>query len=571
MKFFIQTKKYLSGIRLYLSAIFYCYSPSRLSKVNSLIRFRSDCTPEATFGEFNNKKVIFAPIYSFPDRVNVYEALLSRVFYSHGAEVSFVTCNSDLPMCAWNRDANNNNIIVGLHEPHGTKFLTKAKCNYCTSKFERFYGNSQDINSLKLSSYDGQNPLIDIPSLISKVDFTAKDHYYRGVNILEHARASALRGLLVGKLDLEQENHIALLKKYLYTTIYYLNKIEDLLIQEKPDVVCCVHGIYMEHGILVDLCKHLNLKIVISGIPYKKDCLWFGVGDTYHRTITYDDDYSWLNTELTQEKINKTLSYIKSKQTGGRDNISFHPNPKTDKRAIRAELGLDDSDRIVSIFTNTLWDAQVAYKENAFENMMDWLVTTIIKAAELPKYKFIIRVHPGESKIGLNTNQPIILEIYKHFPSLPDNIILVGPDSDISSVDLGIMSELSVIYGSKIGIELAVLGKLVVVAGEAICRNKGFTTDILNKKQYLALLNNIDAALVEFDPNNTKSLCLKWAHHLFFEIMIYFPWATADPVRGKNSLVYMPTDEREYDYVKDVCRQILSAEKIIAPPNFNFE
>jgi hypothetical protein len=554
----------ISGLRLFFHSLFYRFVPVNFLHRRSIVRFCSFKKFKRISGTFKGKKIIFAPINSFADRVNVYEALFARVFSEQGASVSFITCNQGLPMCSWNRNANNSE-TMDLINSNDEKFLTRSKCSLCKSKFERFYGVNDSINLLHLSAYANVKDNDYIRKTVSQINLSADKYFYKGVNVLEHSRASAIRNLLIGELDLDEEAHKTLLLKYLHSAVKYVDVLTLILEKERPDVVCCIHGLYLEHGVLVDLCSHLNIRIVISGTPFKKNCLWFSVGDTYHREIAYDKDFSWADRSLSENENKRLLDYVQSKQTGGLDNVSYHPNPNISEVSIRSELGLKQNDKLISVFTNTIWDSQIIYKENAFKNHKEWLISTIKTAQSIPEYKFVIRVHPAEVKSGLHTNNSVTDQIFTHFNILPDNVILVPPESDISSIDLGVMSEASIIYASKIGIELAVKGQLVIVAGEAICRNKNFTIDVKDPSHFSSILKNIDYHIQKFDPQKSISLAIKWSYHLFYEIMIPLQWATSNIRKGEDAFVYMPVSNSDYAYIQNICQQILEADKIRVP------
>ena len=572
MKNILIKKFYLTIVRPNLSAIklriksayvtFQYYNFFRTKSSLYALRAKSKETVLKIGKEFTNKKILFAPIYSFPDRVNIYEGLLARVFHEHGAKVSILSCNKGLPLCSWNISANEKLTKILVRNVNEPAVISKAKCSLCKNKFDKIYGHHADTKLLGLSKYLSTNNLDNRIENIKKISLSENKYYYKKINVFEHSKASALRCLLVGSLDLNNHDHVHLLQRFLVSSLQYIDAMEALFKEEKPDLIFCSHGIYLEHGILVDLCKKHNIRIVISGVPFKKDCLWFSVGDTYLRTIVNDQDYSWQEKELTTLQKQEVLKYIASKVSGGRDNVSFHPNPKTDQDLILSELGLKEDDTIISVFTNTLWDAQIVFKGNAFRDMMHWISETIKLAKELPDIKFVIRVHPAEVKLGLSTNQPIIGEIKKIFTALPKNLILVEPSSNISSVDLGLLSKCCLVYASKIGIELAVNGKLVVVAGEAICRNKGFTLDVISPEHYRETILNLDNVLTKFNFSKSYNLAVKWSYHLFFEIMINFPWASAEVYWGGDAKGKMPETEKESKELLTIARSILKDEKI---------
>ena len=61
----------------------------------------------------------------------------------------------------------------------------------------------------------------------------------------------------------------------------------------------------------------------------------------------------------------------------------------------------------------------------------------------------------------------------------------------------------------------------VVVAGETLCRGKGFTCDISSASEYFALLDRIET-LPRNSPERIERV-RRYAYHLFLRRMIDFP------------------------------------------------
>jgi hypothetical protein len=119
------------------------------------------------------------------------------------------------------------------------------------------------------------------------------------------------------------------------------------------------------------------------------------------------------------------------------------------------------------------------------------------------------------------TRQPIAPEVRQRFPTLPTNVRLIPPESDLSSYTLAEISQAALIYGTKMGLEIALRGIPVVVAGETLSRNKGFTYDISSAAEYFELLSRIETL-----PRNSPEMierARRYAYYLFFRRMIDFP------------------------------------------------
>ena len=189
---------------------------------------------------------------------------------------------------------------------------------------------------------------------------------------------------------------------------------------------------------------------------------------------------------------------------------------KIDCPRSKLTFGIDFSKPTVTAFTNVLWDAQVFYASNAFPSMLDWLVETIRYFAKRPDLQLVIRVHPAEVQNPIRSRQTVVEELARLVPELPPNVFVIPPTASANSYALARASNAAIIYGTKMGVELAYMGVPTIVAGESWARNKGVTLDATTREGYVALLDRLplEARRADEAPGGTLrvSLLLQ-AHH----------------------------------------------------------
>ena len=174
---------------------------------------------------------------------------------------------------------------------------------------------------------------------------------------------------------------------------------------------------------------------------------------------------------------------------------------------------------IISFMTNVFWDAQLNYPNSIFDDMKNCIFETVDFFIKHKKdLCLIIRVHPGEIINDRPSNQKMSDEIKKEFKQLPDNIHIIEPESPLSSYSIGEKSNAIIVYGSKIGSEMAALGKKVIVAGEAWVKNKGISMDPSTKEEYFNILKSLPFKN-DLDEESLKR-AKKYAYHFFFRKMI---------------------------------------------------
>lgn len=461
----------------------------------------------------------FIPVNGFAEADIATCATLAKGLDILGHEVGILHCNSSLPACGWN--VHGNNQLTKLTNNTLLSFINKERCNQCKNQIKQVC-SLVGIDLINLSEFSEKKLIEHAKSYIDKnfkLEDIEKPIIVDGVNITEHAFSSTLRMLLKGEIDINNDYEVNLLKKFLISSYIHTKNLKNFIILKKPKHIICNHGIYIEHGIIVDLCKIYNIHVVIYNYPYRKNTILFSHDDTYHRTWLIEKNDRWENLDLSQDQKNKLKTYMDSKIAGGRDNVNFHPKPIIKKKEIYSKLNLNDEQKFDLLLTNTLWDAQIFFKSNIFKNMLDWIYKSIDFYKNNSKRKLLIRIHPGESKGSLSTNQPLYNEIIKKYKNnLGENIIIIKPEDDISTYTLIDNANMVLVYATKASLEIAYRGVPQIIAGEAIARNKGLGYDVNDLESYYAALKS--GFIKDYNSNDIKIRAEKFCYHFFFIKML---------------------------------------------------
>ena len=211
--------------------------------------------------------------------------------------------------------------------------------------------------------------------------------------------------------------------------------------------------------------------------------------------------------------------YLDGRRGRGHDVARYYPEMESDRVAIVAQLRLDPSKPIVTLFTNIDWDTATFAASSAFENMEQWLAHTIARFAAQPERQLVIRIHPGEVRMPLLEPRDRAADIIRrHFPTLPENVRVVAPDAPLSSYTLMDLSDFGLVYTSTTGMEMALSGKAVVTPGRGYYAGNGFTFDARSAADYDALLAAPPAMTAE-----RVELARRYAFLFFFRHQIPFP------------------------------------------------
>lgn len=351
-----------------------------------------------------------------------------------------------------------------------------------------------------------------------------------GSAVGEHAVAGALRffarATLQGEVDGDR-----VLRRYVEAAILTARSVDRLLGAGAFRSAVFHHGIYIPQGVVGEVARARGVPVVNWNPAYRSRTFIFSHGDTYHHTLMHEPTSVWESIDFNEGLERMTMEYLASRWAGTGDWIWFHDRPEEETAAIEDEVGVDFSRPCIGMLTNVMWDAQLHYPANAFENMRDWVVETVRYFARRPQLQLLIRVHPAELRGSIPSRQPIVDEIRRAVPQLPANVFVIPPESQVSTYVAMSHCDSVIIYGTKTGVELTAMGIPVVVAGEAWVRGKGLTLDADSPDSYREILDRLP--LGRRLEGDALRRARKYAFHFFFRRMIPLEFmvpTSGDPV-----------------------------------------
>jgi hypothetical protein len=519
----------MSGVLDYVRGLLRRPAPSPAAKAEEglprwreLIESDRDLWRKSLARAETGPRVLVATSVGGFNAVTIVESLLGVALTLRGAQVRFLLCDADLPACLhvnWKK----------LPDPTVVRDYTMAQglCQGCIGRGRGFYGET----GLPLSTFgdflraEDREEARRLAQTMSLDEIAAYEP--DGLKIGEQAKAGALRFLSRGQLP-DDETGDWTLRRYFEAALLSRVAVERAVDDFKPDVAVFHHGIYIPQGVIGEIARKRSVRVVNWQVAYRKKCFIFSHHETYHHTLLSEPTAGWENMPWSPH-IEETIdNYLRSRWYGTNDWIWFHNQPKHDASAIAAELGIDFGKPTVTLLTNVFWDAQLHYRANAFKDMLDWLLQSIEYFARRPDLQAVIRIHPAEIRGAIPSRQKLTDEIAARYPTLPPNVFIVPPESDVSTYVLCESSDAVVIYGTKTGVELTARGIPVIVAGEAWIRNKGMTLDAVSPEAYFRLLDELP--LRRRLDEATVARAKRYAFHFFFRRFV--PLEFVEPAQG---------------------------------------
>jgi hypothetical protein len=490
----------------------------------------------------------FMPAYL---HARILDRVLARALVHRGLNVDILVCNAAIKVCQMTK--------IGRIEPMQLAAGGRMNyCNKCTAANEQMKNPLWNVRKLTdYISHDKRNNEKEIAGDVNKL----RKYRYKEIAIGEHAYAGALRYLARG--DLNDDFGLEIFQQYISQSMVLVDALINLFESVHYDVIVVNHGIYIPQGILVNLAEKYKIRIVTYNPAYKKQTFIFSHNKSYHYTMLDEPESDWYNFEWTQSKSDSLREYLQSRRTGEQDWIWFHNEPVNNFLEIINGIGADATKPVVTVLTSVMWDAQLHYSKNVFENMLDWLYITIQEwKKKETETQLIIRVHPAELRGQVPSRQRVQEEIYRKIGKLPVNVFLISPENEASTYVLCENSLAVIIYNTKTGAELGATKTPVIVAGEAWIRNKGIGYDINSLEQYKDVICNIE----KLNLSNNKHRGEKYAYHFFNRRMIPLPFLDLKEDKSLNI-----TDEEfyrngKYKGIETICNGIINGASFIYEP-----
>jgi len=302
--------------------------------------------------------------------------------------------------------------------------------------------------------------------------------------------------------------------KTLYTYLRSLN----------PEIAIIPNGTILEFGIAFKVCRFLKIPTSTYEFSDKRNSIWLAHNQEIMQQNTDElwkthADYQLTNANLEEVKV--LLSSRRNASTYGDFSRKWQRVPAEGQAAIRVKLGFDEKP-VVLLATNVLGDSLTLGRNTFSKSMSEWIIRTIQYFIEKPEVQLVIRIHPGEALVKHGS----ILELIKKtLPSLPPHIHLIEPLADVNTYDLMDVADLGLVYTTTVGLEMALRGIPVIVAGKTHYRNRGFTHDPNTWVDYFKLLNKLLTCLRECRLQEDQiNLAWKYAYLFFFKYPLPFPW-----------------------------------------------
>ncbi len=292
----------------------------------------------------------------------------------------------------------------------------------------------------------------------------------------------------------------------------------------RPDIAIIPNGTIQELGIIYRIATYLKIPTVTYEFGDQRQRIWMAQKGEVMRQET---DEMWRQrsaSPLSEAQIERLHSLFVARQRATQwENFSrmWQGTPAQGGQKARQALGLDNRP-VVLLATNVLGDSLTLGRQVFSKSMGEWISRTVQYFTGKPDVQLVIRIHPGEVLVHGQSMVDVVRQV---MPRLPEHIRLIGPRDPINTYDLIEVADLGLVYTTTVGMEMAMKGIPVIVAGKTHYRGRGFTYDPDSWVSYFKLLGQI----LEHPANflltlEQVELALQYIYGFFFDFPKPFPW-----------------------------------------------
>jgi hypothetical protein len=399
---------------------------------------------------------------------------------------------------------------------------------------------------------------------------TLDDLSYEGVQLGKSTRSAIFR-YLRGE---EPTGHEQAVREYAFSALICAAASARALETISPSRLFLSHGVYVDWGPALQTALARDVPVAGWKPSYLYAHFYFrhiddGVRLGFHRLTSAaweERKASPLTTveearldEFIQHRYEDNASFdlqsVKPKVYRGEiENVRQSYTPKGDKP-------------VWGIMCHINWDSVKDYSPMAFDSFNDWILTTVGEIVNIPQVHWLVKIHPVEANYKGLMGMHYLID--QHFPTLPPHVKVIPAEENLNPLEFFQLIDGCVsVYGTS-GLELALQGKPVILAGDAHYGGKGFTYEGLIPKAYINLLHQ--AASFSRLSGEQVALARRYAYSYFIQREV--PLSVLDQSHVNSKLWKFQYEKRHLllpgkdPFMDFVCRHILNGKDFVMDEN----
>lgn len=473
--------------------------PTQLIALHRIRKIVSNSNPIVE--KKTGKKIIFNPVDARYTTHSFHEGGLAKALQLRGHQVKMFICGGLLDMCVGH---------FTIKKPPNT-----WRCKNCIKFSEDFY---KTIN-LPYSTYGeiiNQEELAAIKDKVNKMSFEKCEKFvYKNVNVSYHASTSAQRYFIGKKVSKEDYEYV--FRTELINAIISTDIAEKIVKEENPDILVTSHGCYSTWGCITDYFKNNGIRVVVWYSGYNRNTLHFDIGNIDEYFKIYFEKIR-KGKPLNKKENEELDNFIKKRIKGEEGDTALYSYTNV-KKDLETRFDFQSFEKNYAMFPNIAWDSSMIGDTNvAFKNIYEWVSYTIKLFKDKKNLQLILKIHPAE--IVHESKATLLEHIKSNFDTLPDNIKILPPNTQISAYSLFPYIDAGLLYSGTLCLEMAIQNVPVIMVGKSRYSRLSFTNPVTTKEKYQNIIESGPPPISKED----KELSRVYGYFYFIKNFIPRPW-----------------------------------------------
>ena len=456
--------------------------------------------------------LIFSP-YAMRPHLTFYEGTIARACLVRGATVEYVLCDGLLPECDMHWDSMTHNRprpldlcewcqagskarIAEMELPHHWlgEFITKPER-------EEAFAWAQSLR----------------PSEICKAT-------YHEFPIGEWVQSSVFSYFRQYPADMNNWRVVNAYRGFLLSGALVAVGLRRYLATQSVDCALLYNGRQSITRVAFELLQQHGVRVLTHETPFfQPGHIMVKPNARCWSTQPFADFWClWGDIPLTRAALEQTMKWLIDRRYSRR--LTWYPynrSPTWDG-TLKQQLNLTKGKKLLALFTSsteeTAGDREL---EGAYELQSTWVRDVVDWVKDRNDAELVVRVHPHlAGKTGL-TRANDEFHFYEEMKAVaPRNTRIVMPDDPLNSYALMDEADVGLTFGSATGIEMAMLGKPVVLASRNFYE---VGSQIITVRSRETLRDDLEKGLGSFSVRELRREAYRLAYYYVFEFELPFP------------------------------------------------
>jgi hypothetical protein len=406
----------------------------------------------------------------------IFESQMGHLLKAEGKQIVSVLCGGFMEAC-------------DIQSLGSNKQNNPTLCSDCRLRNQLFH-KKDDTTVVYLDKYVDRTALAPVFAQINslKTIEALRGFEYGGMPLGKITRLSVCRYHLRLRLD---DSHVPVYQRYLRSAVMLHQAFSKLIDTFEFERFLIFNGRYVTFNVPLKLVERRAIPFASYEFS-EQDRIFLVKNDV---SVMWNDVNAkfgeWLKTAAAvpqlREEVEKFMDVRK-------------------QRVVANYLDLNQSFEMGDVdlvaFTNVVWDSAAFERDTLFTNQYVWITEIIEFARANPDLKVAVRIHPAEVNTLYNKTREKFSDFLTNSGLLiPSNVVVIRPEDRRNSYGLMRKAKVVTAYTSSIGLEAALEGKAVVIAGWSHYAREGITLNPKTSTEYFEVLGRLARGEDTFTPD----------------------------------------------------------------------